>query len=106
MMQIALMALGAGAASALLFASIASASLLSIILFFLAALPILIAALGWNHWAALGAAIVAALSLAGAFGFFFFLNFLLSVGLPAWWLGYLALLGRSGTTPGDVEWYP
>ncbi len=53
MMQIVLIGLGAGAASALLFASVASGSLLSLLLFYLAPLPILIAALGWSHWAGL-----------------------------------------------------
>ena len=46
MMQISLIGLAAGAASALLFASFASGSLLSIPLFYLSPLPILIAALG------------------------------------------------------------
>ena len=59
MMQIVLIGLGAGAAAALLFASVASGSPLSVLLFYLAPLPILIAALGWSHWAALIAAVVA-----------------------------------------------
>ena len=49
MMQIVLIGIGAGAASALLFASVASGSLLSIFLFYVAPLPIMIAALGWSH---------------------------------------------------------
>jgi hypothetical protein len=53
MMPNLLIALGAGAASALLFASIASGSLLAILLFYLAPLPILIAALSWTHWTGL-----------------------------------------------------
>ena len=44
--------LGAGAAAALLFASVTSGAWLSIALFYLAPLPILIAGLGWTHWAA------------------------------------------------------
>jgi hypothetical protein len=108
MVQILLIGLGAGAAAAFLFASVASGSLLAILLFYLAPLPILIAALGWSHWAGLIAALVAAAGLAATFGAFLFLAFLLGVGLPAWWLGYLALLGRPVATPaGDsVEWYP
>ena len=32
---------------------------------------------------------------------------MLGVGLPAWWLGYLALLGRPiGNGSGEIEWYP
>ena len=41
--------------------------------------------------------------------FRFFLAFLLGIGLPAWWLGYLALLGRPVATNGSaggMEWYP
>ena len=39
---------------------------------------------------------------------FFLLAFLIAVGLPAWWLGYLALLARpaSAATPDQLEWYP
>lgn len=108
MMQIVLVGLGAGAASALLFASVASGSLLSILLFYLAPLPIMIAALGWSHWAALIAAAGAALALGTAFGsIFFFIAFMIGIGLPAWWLGYLAMLARDDSGTGEhVEWYP
>jgi hypothetical protein len=108
MMQILLIGLGAGAAAALLFASVASGSLLSVALFYLAALPILIAALGWSHWAALVGAAFAAIGLASVFGSFFLFAFLLSVAMPGWWLGYLALLARPGPSgePNDLEWYP
>ena len=68
MMQLVLIGIGAGAATALLFASVASGSLLSVLLFYLAPLPILIAALGWSHWAALIAAVVASAGLAAVFG--------------------------------------
>ena len=59
MMQIVLVGLGAGAAAALLFASVASGSIAAVFLFYLAPLPILIAALGWSHWAGLIAAALA-----------------------------------------------
>jgi|GraSoiStandDraft_4_1057263.scaffolds.fasta_scaffold339708_1 hypothetical protein len=108
MMQVALIGVSAGAATALLFASVASGSALSVPLFYLAPLPILIAAMGWSHWAALIAAVVASASLATVFGTFFFIAFMLGIGLPAWWLGYLALLARPATvaTPDGLEWYP
>jgi magnesium-transporting ATPase (P-type) len=108
MMQIIFIGIAAGAASALLFASVASGSLLSIPLFYLAPLPILIAALGWSHVAALVAALVAAGCLAATLGTFFLLTFLIGVGLPAWWLGYLALLARPSADPQaqTLEWYP
>jgi hypothetical protein len=108
MVQIVLIGIAAGAAAALLFASVVSGSLLSVALFYLAPLPLLIAALGWSHVAGLVAALVAAGSLAAVFGPFLFLAFLLGVGLPAWWLGYLALLARPVAAPSGetLEWYP
>jgi hypothetical protein len=92
MAQLIFIGISAGAAAALLFASLASGSPLAIVLAQLAPLPILIAGLGWSHWSALLAALTSALGLAAYFGGFFFFVFLLSVGLPAWWLCYLALL--------------
>jgi hypothetical protein len=107
MVQLVLIGISAGAAAALLFASVASGSPLSVPLFYLAPLPILIAAMGWSHWAALIAALVASGGLATIFGGFFFLAFLVGIGLPAWWLGYLALLARPTSDPSPVlEWYP
>ena len=108
MMQIGLIGIGAGAAAALLFASVASGTLLSIPLFYLAPLPIMIAALGWSHWAALVAALVGAVGLAAVFGTVFFFAFLAGAGVPGWWLGYLAMLARPTTsgTQGGLEWYP
>ena len=108
MMQLVLIGISAGAATALLFASVASGSLISVLLFYLAPLPILIAALGWSHWAALIGAVFASAGLAAVFGSFMFVAFLFGIGLPAWWLGYLALLGRPTglPAPNDTEWYP
>jgi predicted membrane protein DUF2232 len=108
MVQIVLVGLAAGVASALVFASIASGSALSIPLFYLAPLPILIAAMGWSQVSGLIAAGVAALGLGIAFGSMLFVVFLAGVGLPAWWLGYLALLARPVTNggTGHLEWYP
>lgn len=113
MIQIGLIGVGAGAAAALLFASVTSGSWLAVALFYLAPMPILIAGLGWSHWAALIAALVAALALAAAFGSVFFFAFLAGAGLPAWWLGYLTMLARpaasggaAGPSPAALEWYP
>jgi hypothetical protein len=109
MVQIILVAIGAGAAAALLFASVATGSLIATLLFYLSSLPILIAAMGWSHLAGLIGALLAATGLGLTLGFYFFLAFLFGVGLPAWWLGYLALLGRSVATNGStegMEWYP
>ena len=108
MMQIVLIGVGAGAASALLFASVASGSLLSFLLANFAQLPILIAAIGWTHFAGLTALLVASAGLAVILGGWVGFTFLISIGLPAWWIGYLALLARPapGAEPGTMEWYP
>jgi hypothetical protein len=105
MMQIVLVGLGAGAAAALLFASIASGSFIATFLFYLAPLPIMIAALGFSQWAGLIAALGAASVLGAMLGFRFFADFLVGAGLPAWWLSYLALLARPEPS-GSIEWYP
>jgi hypothetical protein len=106
MAQLLLIGIGVGAASALLFATLDPRSLLSFFLFYLSPLPILIAGIGWSHWAALFASLFGALGLALAFGFFFFLAFLVGVALPAWWLAYLALLARPSANADTLEWYP
>jgi hypothetical protein len=104
MVQIILIGLAAGLASALMVASLASGSLLALPLFNLAPLPILVVSLGWSHVAGLIAVGVASILLAVIFGHLLFLTFLAGIALPAWWLAYLALLARP--TPDGVEWYP
>ena len=113
MIKIAIIGIGAGAAAALLFASVTSGSWLSIPLFYLAPLPIMIAGLGWSHWAAMTAALAGALGLGAVFGTVFLLAFAAGAGFPAWWLGYLAMLARpvaasdgSGQGAASFEWYP
>jgi hypothetical protein len=106
MVQIVLIGVGAATASAFLFASIASGSPLSFLLANFAQLPILIAAIGWTHYAGLVAALLASAGLAVALGGAVGFAFLIGIALPAWWLGYLALLARPGSEPGTTEWYP
>ncbi len=109
MMQLALIGIGAGAAAALLFASVTSGSLLSIFLFYVAPLPLLIAGIGWSHWSALVGSAAGAVAVALLFGPVFFFGFLASTGVPAWWLSYLAMLARpaTGSAAGTtLEWYP
>ena len=77
----------------------------------LIAAPMMIAGLGWSHWSALIGALTAALALTAVFGSMFFFAFLASAGLPAWWLGYLAMLARPAGAGGNggapaLEWYP
>jgi hypothetical protein len=110
MMQFGFIGIGAGAATALLFVSVMSGSWISIPLFYLAPLPIMIAGIGWSHWAALIAVLAGALAIGAVFGTMLCLAFLAGAGIPAWWLGYLAMLARptggNGTSPGELEWYP
>ena len=104
MLQLVLIGISAGAASALMFSSVASGSLFAVILFYLAPLPILLAAIGWMHVAGLIAAVVGAAALASIFGSYFFFAFLLGIGLPAWGLGYLTLLAKPKER--QLEWFP
>jgi hypothetical protein len=106
MLQIVLVGLGAGAAAALLFASVVSGSIAAILLFYLAPLPILIAAIGWSHLAGLIAAASATAVIAALSGVFFIAVPVIAFG--AWWLGYLSLLARpaSNGSGADLEWYP
>lgn len=108
-----LIALAAGCASGLMFASIVSGALISLVLFYLAPLPLMVAALGWGPAAAAIGGLLAATGLAGLIGLTYGLAFGVTVALPAWWLGHLALLGRpvanegaSGNAEPVVEWYP
>ena len=106
MIQIVLVGLGAGAAAALLFASVVSGSLAAVFLFYLAPLPIMIAALGWSHIAGLIAAASATAVVGVLSGVFLIAVPVIAFG--AWWLGYLALLARPAVNGGGgaLEWYP
>src|SRR3981189_1739774 len=117
MIAIVLIAIAAGCASALMFASIISGALISLLLFYLAPLPLMVAALGWGPLSATIGGITAALGLGAIFGLPYCIAFVLTVALPAWWLGHLALLGRPvthgaaarhGAAPVApvMEWYP
>jgi hypothetical protein len=111
MAQVFLIGLGAGAASALLFASIVSGNILSVLLFYLSALPLMLAAIAWSHMAGFVAVIFGAISLGIGLNFWIALMYLASIGAPAYVLAYMAMLGRevapaTGTTPAEMEWYP
>ena len=107
-----LIALAAGCASALMFASIASGALISLVLFYLSPLPLMVAAMGWGPLTAALGGTLAALVLGGIFSSSYGLAFALTIALPAWWLGHLALLGREAapppapSAPPALEWYP
>lgn len=110
-----LIAIAAGCASALMFASISSGALISLLLFYLAPLPLMLAAIGWGPAGAAIGGILAGGALGLIFSLPYLVAFLLAVALPAWWLGRLVLLGRpiavtaTAVTPppvDTVEWYP
>ena len=94
MTMIVLIAIAAGCASALMFASIISGALISLLLLYFAPLPLMVAALGWGPLAATIGGIGAATGLGAIFGLPFCIAFVVMMALPAWWLGHLALLGR------------
>jgi hypothetical protein len=118
MNTIILIALAAGAASALMFASIVSGALISLLLLYLAPLPLIVAAIAWGPLSAAIGGIAAAAGLSAAFGVSYGVAFLVMVALPAWWLGHLVLLGRpindaapsssdgALAAPASLEWYP
>jgi hypothetical protein len=106
-------ALAAGCASALMFASIVSGALISVLLFYLAPLPLMVAAMVWGPLCATFGGIGAAVGLGTIFGLPYCIAFAITVAVPAWWLGHLALLGRpiadainSGNSAPVLEWYP
>ena len=61
-------AIAAGAASALMFASIISGALISLVLFYLAPLPLMVAAIGWGPLSAAIGGVAAAIGLGVLFG--------------------------------------
>ena len=117
MIAIVAIAIAAGAASALMFASTISGALISLVLLFLAPLPLMVAAIGWGPLTAAIGGIAATTVFALLFGFRFAFEFATSAALPAWWLGHLAMLGRPVPNPAPagngatapaaaMEWYP
>jgi hypothetical protein len=112
-----LIALAAGCASALMFASVISGALISLLLFYLAPLPLMVAAMGWGSAGAAIGGIAAGAGLGAIFGIPYSIAFVVTIAVPAWWLGHLALLGRpvtGGVASGNgaaaiappIEWYP
>lgn len=104
-MNFILTGIGAGLVSALLTAVVLKATLLAGLLYLLAPIPVLIVSLGWNHRSGLVATVVGGLAIAAFLSPMSGLGFALITGLPAWWLAYLALLGRPDGN-GAIEWYP
>ncbi len=118
MMTNILIGLAAGVASAAMFSSIVSGAIASLLLFYLAPLPLMVAALGWGSTAALVGGLFATAGLAALFSFTYMAAFAVTIALPAFWLGHLALLARpvsndpqlanlaSTTMSPALDWYP
>jgi Predicted membrane protein (DUF2232) len=106
-------ALAAGLASALMFASITSGAPISLLLINLAPLPLMVVGLVWGPLGAAAGGIAATAIIASLFGLPYGGAFAIVNALPAWWLAHLVLLGRP--LPNDavndnpdktLEWYP
>ncbi|MGO4715512.1 DUF2232 domain-containing protein [Bradyrhizobium sp. 2TAF24] len=111
MMTQILIAIAAGCASALMFVSIVSGALISLVLFYLAPLPLMVAALGWGAASALVGGLAASLLIGAVLGLPYMVAFAVTIALPAWWLGHLALLARPAESAAAgaqsaLDWYP
>ncbi len=111
-----MIAISAGALSAVFMASLATPSVFSLIVFFLVPAPLFMAGLAFGWLAAAIAALVALALLGGMTGAKAALMHVLLVGAPVAWLSYLALQHRPATPDGPAEgepvdaagneWYP
>ena len=108
-------AVGAGLASALLFAASAKGAALAFVVAYVTPLPIMIATLGFGQATGLFGAAVACCAIAAVLGLGAAVFFGVMLGFPSWWLGYLSLLARpSQPQPADASagprpaliWYP
>lgn len=116
MTSILLIGVGAGLVTALLYGSIALGTGLSVLLFYLAPLPIYIAAFGWGTVSAAAAAATAIVAAGIVLpGLQAAAIMAVTVALPPVWFSHLALLSRPTANVGDHvdtsdgtprEWYP
>jgi len=104
---ILIIAVAAGAASALLAAGAAAGSILAVPLFYLSPLPVMIAGIAFSPLAALLAVGLAGAGIALVFGGTFLLTYLLGLGGPAFGLSYAAMLARPDPAARDgLVWFP
>lgn len=110
-----IIAIGCGLTAAALHATIVTGSPASIVLFYLAPLPLFLAGLGWGPVVAALGGLVGAAILAGAIDIKTGAFFLLSTGVAPVLLSHLALINRPAQTgiaeegeaaDSDTEWYP
>lgn len=102
-----LIAVAAGAASALLAAGVAAGSAAAVPLFYLAPLPVMIAGVAFAPSAAFAAVAVASLGLLATFSGPFALAYLVGLGAPAFVLSYASLLARPDPAAREgLVWFP
>jgi hypothetical protein len=101
----ALVGIGAGLVSALLFAVVITGSPLAVLLSYVAPLPVFIAAMGWRHQAGIIATVAGMVAIAVLVRPYFGAAYVLAAAGPAWLIAYLALLGRT-QEGGTQEWFP
>lgn len=104
----------AGLVAAVLYASLATRTMLAVVLFVLAPLPILLAGIGWGAGAAQFAFLTSTVLTGIALGVRGAMSFAITIGIPALILTHLVLLHRlhpqNGGSDEDgpviAEWYP
>lgn len=101
-----LIGVGAGLASAVLYASAWTGTVLGLfVLFFLSPMPVAIAGLGWGYRSGALAAAVGCVAILLSGGLWSGVVYLIALGAPAAVFSYFALLNRTNPD-GTVEWYP
>jgi len=106
MVQVALVGIGAGLASALLFVSPFGGTMLALPLFVLSSLPVAIAGLAWGSLSAIIAALAAAATIGVAIALPAGAIHLALFGAPMAWACRIAWLSRTDESTGSVEWFP
>lgn len=100
----------AGSATALLCLGVAAGSGLSVALYFLSAVPLMVATLGWGFAAGLAGALVATVAIAAFANVQLAIYIVMTTILPATAAGYWMHLARPaeevGGPSGQLAWYP
>lgn len=109
MFKTIIIGIGAGFAAALLFAAVATGTMIAFPLFLLAPLPIALATFNWGWMSGAAAALASSAALLVTISLPVGAAFAVLFALPIVWISYLAGLSRPGSDPaqpGLREWYP
>ena len=87
-----------------MFASIISGALISVVLFYLASLPLMVAAIGWGPLSAIIGGLAAAVGMAAVLPLSLCFAYVITVALPACWLGHLAHARPAGRQRRIRQW--